>query len=153
MTAASLALVAVSLLAADDHVPSTPVSVSMVAVEGRREGRAQKYFDPGLESVRRALADLDFDTFYKIQNAQLPCPYGEEQKIYINKRYTLYITPESVRDDGRIRLRARVTMRSRDGTRDVDALDTTLLIAPGGHLNLGGMKLEQGELIVVISVK
>lgn len=153
MTAAGLAIVAVSILAADEHIPSKPANVSVVAVEARRENRAQQYFSPGLESVRRALADLDYDTFYKIQSAELPCPYGEEQKVYVTDRYTLYMTPVSVRDDGRIRLRARITMKSRDKEREVNALDTTLLIAPGTHLNLGGMRLDEGELIVVISAK
>ncbi len=153
MTAASLAIVAVSFLAADEHVPAKPVNIAMAAVEARRENRTQRYFDPGLEQVRDALDDLDYDAFYKIQSAELPCPYGEEQKVYINERYTLYLTPVSVREDGRIRLRARITMQSRDKKREVNALDTTLLIAPGTHLNLGGMRLEEGELIVVISAK
>ncbi len=153
MTASGLVLFAVSLLAADEKVPAQPASVTMVAVQATREGRAQKSFGPGLESVQRALAGLDFDTFARVQSAEIPSPYGEEQTIHINAKYTLHITPVSQQDDGRVRLRARITAVSRDGSQTVNALDTTLQIKPGMQLNLGGLRLESGELILVISVK
>ena len=153
MSPAGLILLAVSVVGVDEHVPSEPVTISMVAVEARREGRAQKSFGPGLESVQRALAGLSFDTFSRISAAELPVEYGTEQLIQVNTKYALYVEPVSQTDDGRVRIHARVTMKSRDGTRTVDALDTTLLIKPGTHLNLGGLKLDTGELIVVVSVK
>ena len=34
----------------------------------------------------------------------------------------------------------------------VKALDTTLTMTPGSRLNLGGLRLASGELVVVISV-
>jgi len=150
VNAAAVMLVALSVAGAGEQ---DTVSVSMVAVDARHENRTERYYGPGLESVKKALSGLSHDTFLKVQSAETPSPFGEEQKIYINKRYTLYITPEYVRDDGRIRLRARITARSRDGTKTATALDTTLLIAPGSYLNLGGLPLEQGSLIVVLSVK
>ena len=153
MTAAGLVIVAVSLLAADEKVPAEPVSVTMVAVQATREGHPQKSFGPGLESVQRALGSLDFDTFVRVQSADIPCAYGQEQAIIINQKYTLYITPVSQQEDGRVRLRARITALSRDGNQKLNALDTTLQIKPGMQLNLGGLRLEKGELILVISVK
>jgi hypothetical protein len=153
MGPAGLLIFAVSLTAAGEKVPAQPVSVTMVAVEARREGRAQQYFGPGLDPVRRALASLDFDTFNRVQSAEIPAPYGEEQTIHINQKYTLHITPVSQMEDGRVRLRARITARSRDGSQTINALDTTLQIKPGIQLNLGGLRLESGELILVISVK
>ena len=154
MVSTGLLIFAASLTVAGDTVPSQPVSVSMVAAEARNEGRAQQYFAPGLERVRRALASLDFDTFYHIQSAEIPAPFGETQTIYINKKYKLQITPVSQMDDGRVRLRAQITARSKDGSRTVKALDTTLQIKPGMLLNLGGLHLDSGgELILVISIK
>lgn len=153
MSPIGLILLAVSVAGADERVPSEPVTISVVSVEARREGRAQKSFGPGLESVQRALTSLSFDTFTRISSAELPVAYGSEQPILINSRYTLFVKPVSQTDDGRVRIRARITMKSRDGTRTADAIDTTLLIQPGTHLNLGGLKLDSGELIVVVSVK
>ncbi len=152
MTAAGLVIFAASFLAADENAAAQTVNVAMVAVEGRREGKSTQSFGPGLDEVRKALTGLAFDTFTKVQSAEVPCHYGEEQRILVNERYTLYVTPVSKLDDGRVRIRARITRLSRDGT-TVDALDTTLQLVPGAHLNLGGLKLEQGELILVMSVK
>jgi hypothetical protein len=149
-----LILVAVSLVSADgERIPSEPVTLSVVSVEARREARPEKFFGPGLESVKRALVALNFDTFNRVSSAELPVPYGTEQQIFINKKYTLFVEPVSQTDDGRVRLRARVTMKSRDGTKTADAIDTTLLIKPGTHLNIGGLRLDSGELILVVSVK
>ena len=151
VTLASLTLLAVSLIAAGDEVPSEPLQVSVVAVQAKNEGRSSKHFGPGLEQVRRAVSGLDYDSFYKVRSADVPVPYGEEAKIYIDAQYTLYVTPLSVTQDKRIRIKARITMKSKAKT--VKALDTTLTMKPGSHLNLGGLRLSSGELIVVISVK
>lgn len=154
MSPAGLLLFAVSLTAAGEKVPAQPVSVTMVAVQATRENRPEPFFGPGLESVTRALAALrDFDTFNRVQSAEIPSPYGQEQTIVINQKYQLHITPVALLDDGRVRLRARISARSRDGTQTVNALDTTLQIKPGMQMNLGGLRLESGELILVISVK
>jgi len=153
MTAAGLVIFAVSLIAADEKSAEQAVSVTMVAVQATREGHPQKSFGPGLEGVQRALAGLDFDTFVRVQSAEIPSPYGQEQTIHINTKYTLHVTPVSLQDDGRVRLRARITAKSRDGSQTVNALDTTLQIKPGMQLNLGGLRLDPGELILVISVK
>jgi len=148
-----LILIAVSVVGADEHVPSEPVTLSVVAVEASNQGRPQKTFGPGLDSVQRALIGLSFDTFNRVSSAEMPVPYGTEQQIFINAKYTLYVQPVSQADDGRVRIRARVTMKSRDGTKTANAIDTTLLITPGTHLNIGGLKLDTGELILVVSVK
>ena len=153
MTAAGLVIFAVSLIAVDEKAPAQPVSVTMVAVQATREGRPQKSFGPGLEAVQRALGGLDFDTFVRVQSAEIPSPFGEEQTIRINAKYTLHITPVSQQEDGRVRLRARITAVSKDGSQTVNALDTTLQIKPGMQLNLGGLHLDVGELILVISVR
>jgi len=153
MTAAGLVIFAASFLAADEKAAAQTVNVAMVAVEARREGKATQSFGPGLEEVRKALTGLAFDSFSRVQSAEIPCRFGEEQRIIINQKYTLYITPVSQLDDGRVRLRARITALSRDGSQTVNALDTTLQIKPGTHLNLGGLKLEHGELILVMSVR
>ncbi len=151
MTAVSLTLLVVSIVAAGDEVPGTPLQVSVVAVQAKNEGRASKHFGPGLEQVRGAVSGLDYDSFYKLSSTDIPVSYGDEATIYIDAQYTLYITPLSVTGDGRIRIKARITMKSKAKT--VKALDTTLTMKPGSHLNLGGLRLSSGELIVVISVR
>ena len=151
MTVASLALLTLSFVAAGGDVPAEPLQVAVVAVQAKNEGRVAKHFGAGLSKVRPAIKGLDYDSFYKIRSADVPMPYGEEAKIFIDDRYALYITPLSVTEQGRIRIRARITMKSKDKT--VKALDTKLTMTPGSSINLGGLRLKSGELIIVISVR
>lgn len=150
MSVVGLTLLVASLAAAGDEIPTSPVQVSVVAVQAKNEGRGSKYFGPGLQEVRTAISGLNYDSFYKVRSADVPAPYGEETKIFIDEQYTLYVTPVSVSADGRIRIRARITMKSDQKT--IKALDTTLTMMPGSRLNLGGLRLKSGELIVVMSV-
>ena len=151
MSVLCFAVVAASFAAAGDEVPAAPVQISVVAIQALNEQRASKHFGPGLDRVRKAVSGLDYDSFYKVRSADVPAPYGEETKIFINNQYALFLSPVSRGPDGRIRIKARITMKVKEKT--VKALDTTLTMAPGGHLNLGGLRLERGELIVVISAK
>ena len=150
MTLASLMLLALSFVAAGD-APAEPLQVSVVAVQAKNEGRGAKHFGDGLAKVRPAIKGLDYDSFYKLRSADVPIPYGEEAKIFIDDRYALYITPLSVTEEGRIRIRARIMMKSKD--KSVKALDTKLTMTPGSSANLGGLRLKSGELIIVLSVR
>lgn len=57
-------------------------------------------------------------------------------------------------ESGRSRIRTRVQETIKIGEKTVlrDALDTTCTIAPHKHLLLGGLKLDEGELALVLSV-
>lgn len=145
--------VLLAMQASGETVPSTPVTVSMVAVQATNEGRAKKFVAPELRKVRHAIIGLDYDTFNRVREERKSVPYGRESEFAINARYTLYVTPLSRAPDGRIRIKARIVMLPRRAGREaIDALNTTLIMVPGKHLNLGGMKLDLGELIVVMSL-
>lgn len=153
MSRAGLILLLAALAAAQDTGAPATVTVSMVAVQATNEGRSEKYFGPGLEEVYRAVIGLDYDTFHRVKSGEAPAPFDQETQFFINDRYTLYVTPLEKGSDGRIRIRTRIAMATRDGTgQPVNALDTTLVMVPGRHLNLGGLRLDEGELIVVLTV-
>lgn len=146
-------LLFVALAAAPEDVPANPALVKMVAVQATNEGRGSKYFGEGLEGVRKSVIGLDYDTFHRVKATEKAAPYGLETKLPIDGRYTLCLTPVSVGADGRIRLKTRITMTSRNPERGtINALDTTLVMVPGKPINLGGLKLDIGELIVVLRV-
>jgi hypothetical protein len=131
-----------------------PVQVSLVSVCAKNEGRSHKYFEEGLAKVKQAVAPLSFDTFTKVSSAEATIPFGEKTTFFINGTYSLIIEPTSIDSNGRIRLHTQVMMKST--TKDekkVKAMDTVLVMAPGKQLNLGGLKLADGELIIVLSVK
>lgn len=130
-----------------------PVKVSLVSVCAKNDGRAQKVFGEGLSKVKRAIATLDFDTFTKISSSEATIPFGKKTTFFIDTDYSLVVEPTSIDDAGRIRIRTKVMKKSRDGKKDKVTLDTVLVMAPGKQLNLGGQKLADGVLIVVLSVK
>ena len=133
---------------------ATRAKIRVVAVDARIENRAEKHFDRGLDSVKPALRGLDYDTFYLLKSGEVDCEFDKRSEIRINADYTLHVTPLEKTADGRARLRCQITMPPKTpGGEPVSALNTTLLIAPGKHLNLGGLKLKDGDLIVVLSMR
>ena len=55
---------------------------------------------------------------------------------------------------GRVRVNVRIEMAAkREGGKPVNALsNTTIALVPGVKVNLGGLRLDQGDLIVVLWV-
>lgn len=129
------------------------VVLHMAAVQATTEGRQTKYFEPALDDVKQAIAPLDYDTFRAIKATDLGVPYGHEIKVDINERYRLHLEPVGMDADGRVRLEVQLLRLRGDDKPPIKALDTTLSIAPGKHLNLGGLPLDRGELVVVLHVK
>ncbi len=149
----ALLLCCLSFATAVHASDNEPFRVSMMAVQATNEGRSVKYFGEGLQQVRGAIGGLSYDTFRKLTSIETTIPFDKETKLRINEHYSLYLTPKSTDTQGRIRMRARLTMTSRDGEKTVNALDTVLTMAPGKHLNLGGLRLDDGELVVVLTAR
>jgi hypothetical protein len=129
-----------------------PVDLSLWATQATQEQRPEKYFDAGLEPIRTAVNDLPFDTYKKVKVSRQAAPCGEESRLAIDERYTLFVKPVSREADGRIRLEIRIEMAPKEpGGKPVKALDTRMMLAPGEKVKFGGLKLAQGELVVVVS--
>jgi hypothetical protein len=135
------------------EAPPKPVVVAMVAMRATREGRADKYFDRGLESVREAVAELPYDTYRHVVSTQATVPYEREVPFSINSRHTLFITPLSRDSAGRIRLKTRVQRIPQPGekTDPLNALVATSMVVPGDRLKLC-LPLEDAALVIVLSV-
>ena len=134
-------------------VASESVSLSMVAVQASNESRGAKFFGPGLDTVKRAIRSLNYDTYTRITSTDTSIPFHKETKLYIDEQYTLHLKPVSIDDQGRVRMQARLTMKREGQPEPINALETTLTMAQDKHLNLGGLKLKKGDLIVVLSVR
>ena len=152
----AVALVAVSAQA-QDSAPE-PVEFTFVAIKASNvSGSAQKSYSKGLESVRRDIASLSYNTFEKKSAYSGTIPFGSKTKIPIDNTYSLIVEPTAVDQQGRIKLSTQVMMKKvgKDGKMvNVKALDTVLSMAPGKKLNLGGLKLKDGgDLLIVLSVK
>lgn len=143
-----LALVIVSAVGA----PADSVDLSLWAAHATQEGRSPKHFDPGLEPIESAVADLPFDTYRKAQVTRQPIPYKSETRLSIDARYTLFVTPRAKEQDGRIRLDIRVESAPKNPqAKPIIALSTRLMACPGKKTRLGGFKLDRGELVIVLA--
>ncbi|MBN2308493.1 MAG: hypothetical protein JXR94_05950 [Candidatus Hydrogenedentes bacterium] len=176
MNLAALAIVAASLAAEGDCPIEKPVQVTMVAVQATRSGpprtaqpehglvfgiresgpKRRKEFSKDLEEIRPALEALDFDVFTKVNAGKAVADAGREVQLPINRDYTLFVTPLCKDREGRIRIKGRVEekvlLRGNKKPVSRQALSFTSAIAPNKPLRLGGFRLGQGELIVVLSV-
>lgn len=131
-----------------------PVRVNVVAVQASRENRGLRYFERGLDDIRGAVADLEFDTYRKLSSATFPAAFNEETRFEISPKYTLCITPLSREPTGQVRLTVNVQLTSEHHrNKPVNALTTTLSIGRGKQVKLRGLKLDVGELVVLISLR
>lgn len=151
--AALIVLFAAQTAYAQDKPKPDGITISVVAVQATKEGNRPKHFDREITPYRKSLVKLSYDTFRKLKIVEKPAPFGKAAKITINEQYTLYLTPIERQKDGRVRVKARITMKRKPNGKTLDALKTTLSLPSGKPLNLGGMKLEKGDLIIVLTVK
>ena len=144
-------ITSVTLLAA---APNDAVVVSFWAVQATHEGQNPKHFDPGLEAIQGAVADLPFDTYRKVQAAEKKLAFGSENRLALDARYTLVLKPIAKEPDGRIRMDIRVEMAPQNPQdKPVTALSTRMALSPGKQTKLGGFKLDRGELVIVLSAR
>jgi hypothetical protein len=127
------------------------VTLKIWAVAASQEGREERHFDPGLEAIREAVGDLNFDTFRKIQIDQKRLETDKETRIPLNATYALCLKPLSRDAEGRIRMEIRVEMQPKEpGSRVLNIISTRMALPPNQMAKLGGAKLEKGELVVVL---
>lgn len=150
-----------------DAARARAVSVEVVAVQATEEGRERPVFQQGLgEAIGSAVNHLPFDTYRRLRQTEVTAPFREETSVSITPEYTLHITPLSREDRGRIRMETRLEKElskeednARGGhngettkKRTMNALKTTSIVVPGDKLCFGGFSLDQGELLLVLTV-
>ncbi len=128
------------------------ITLSLWAAQATQEGKTPKEFEPGLEPIANAVADLPFDSYRKLLAEKRAIAYKKETPIPVESRYTLFVTPLSKESDGRLRMDIRVELAPKTaGGTPVAVLSTRLMASPGKLVKLGGFALEKGELIIVFS--
>jgi hypothetical protein len=146
-----LALILLGQLAVAEDATTT-VTLSVTAVRATTEGNRPKHFDQSVAPCRKSLVNLRYDTFRKLKVVTEAATFGKKTRIPLNDQYTLYLTPLERQKDGRVRVKATISMKKGPDDKVVNALETTLALPPGNPLNLGGMKLDKGDLVIVLSV-
>lgn len=170
MSVAAIAVLLLNLTSPTaERAAETRVTVSMVAVEASNEERAvqeagngsAKRYDPALDKpTRAALADLPYNSFRRIGADSAKARFGEEVRLDIDDTYTLCVKPLSRDHNGLIRAKAWIEEQGNDEDKDKDGqktasrkvLDTTVRAVPGDRLLLGGPNLDNGVLVVALTL-
>lgn len=141
-------------------VPAAPaqqrdeVTLSVWVVQATREGRNTVEVDPALAPVRNELRGLPFDTYRSLLVTEKRCPRDAESTLQLTARYTLKTTFIEEMEDGRLRMELCIEMPPPphlEREKPVIVLSTVLKLSPQKQVKLGGMKLEVGEMIVVLA--
>ena len=160
----AISCVLIAALASAQTAGSDTVSLRIVAVQASQENRTSPQIDTQLASMKDMFAPSgyhQYDTFKLITSQKERSRYGQECRVSINARYTLVLMPLERVDSGRIRLKARIEERQDEpsaegGARTVSvrkAMEATTVVSPGKHLNICGLRLDGGDLIVVVSAE
>ena len=127
--------------------------------------------DPELKALEEVLPTRQYNRFQLIRSQESSTPYGQEEKLSIDSRYALYVTPLGKDERAGIRIQARIeetrrvavvqpeqkSLTGNPARKAVmekrDAINTTSTVPAGRRLSLCGPKLDKGDLVVVISVE
>jgi hypothetical protein len=164
---ASLALMVPVAAQQEEEPPPDPVSVMLVAVKATQQDHEERQFDKSIASIRDTVADLKkFDDFRKLRTAKTFAPYGKTTKIPLDKRYTLLLAPLGKASHKRIRCDVRVQMlledkddkkrekadEEKEEPKYKEVLRCTLLAVSGKPFKIGGLKLEEGQLVLILTL-
>ena len=132
---------------------ASPTSAMPVSQNTPSQAPPSSVSDDGLDSVRPALSDLNYRFFQRVSGSRLPVAFQEETHIEVNPDYVLHVMPVSVEKNGMVRLNVRLELRSKqEGRPSRNAISTTLVTLPQRLFKLRGLKIESGELVVVMKV-
>lgn len=145
-------LAAVVLAASAMFTSPPPVQVDYWSVQAVQEHHGEKQYGRGLEALQPVLRDLPHDTFTLLAHGTLTANYGSQASTDITSGYWLQVSPVEEESPGRVRMQVSVT-KQRSGGPAVRALDTRLVMARNSKVRLGGMKLEKGEMVLVLSAR
>lgn len=173
MTFAALAATAALLLTpaaaqqAPEETPS-PVSVALIAARATHQGHEERQFDSSIASIKETVKDLkQFNDFRKLRTLKTVAPYGKDTKIPLDNEYTLLLTPIERASHNRIRCNVRVQMRIEKKPEEKQENDSegetgepkykevlrcTLVAVSGKPFKVGGLKLEEGQLVLILTL-
>ncbi|HOF40503.1 MAG TPA: hypothetical protein PLD73_10545 [Candidatus Hydrogenedentes bacterium] len=162
------ALLIIPLAGQESQGAASPtVSVQLIAVRATSQGHEKAQFDSNIAFIRETVEDLkQFDDFRKLKSVNTTAPYGKETKVLLDDRYTLLIHPIERDSLDRIRCDVRVQMRLPDNEakpstqpgqqapspRLKEVLRCTLLAVSGKSFKVGGLKLDEGQLVLVLTL-
>ena len=147
---ALLALNAVAQEAAP--MPPDPLLVRVAVVLGSDEGASPtQYFDETAEGLAPLVSHLPYGRYRTLLQTDVETSVGQHVSVPLQDGHGLYVFPSERTPEGLVRTEAQVMRTLPDGGA-VRAIDVTALLPPNGVLRLEGVRVGDGELIVVVAL-
>lgn len=127
-----------------DAAVAVPIQVQVIAASVKETGKEPE-IDKRLSRLRKRLSDFAFSSYRLVEEKSLLLALNREESLALPGERTLVITPRAFEKNGKIRV--HLLIRS---SRATNLVDTDYSIEPGGDILVGGMKLEDGALLVAI---
>ncbi|MBI5379642.1 MAG: hypothetical protein HZA23_05745 [Nitrospirae bacterium] len=127
-------------------LPAEAVSGAAVEVRVIYGTHAERGLDPQLQSLQGELRPLNYSAYRLLDRRSFRLPFGRSWEVSLPDDRVLIIVPRNA-ERGMINL--RVMVAGRGGT----VVNTTLRLASGGTVIVGGPAYRQGVLILAVTAR
>lgn len=128
-----------------------PLVLRVLAVRGSVQGLPNTQFEPGAEAAGPLVRHLPYDHYAPAVQEERETALGEAAAFALPEGHVLSVLLAEKTPEGLVRTEARVQRTTPEGAA-LRALDTTALLPPNGVLNLEGVPVSDGELVIFIQL-
>lgn len=132
------------------------LAFQIYVVKATKENKEKQTTNAIPAEVSKTLENLNYRHVTLIKSPRFTTAFGEAFQFDIDNRYVVSITPLGKADATRFRIRVLIeeNMPMPDGTvQKRKALESVGAVVPGKFLSFCGLKLEEGELVLVVSIQ
>ena len=149
----ALCVFVAAMTAAPPEPGGEVVCFSVWGVQVIKTGQTPKQFDAAAAPVRRAVEDLPYDVFRGIYTGETKVRPGAEARLAVNSAYTLVITCQERRGQNAAHIDIAVELVATPSDAPARrALQTSMTVCTGRKVRLGGLKLDEGDLVIVLEM-
>ena len=114
------------------------VSITVKVAHATKKG---DQVDPGLEKLKKRMADFGFTSYKLLDTRVLQLAMGAEGTVPLPGGKTFVVRAQQIDQDGKLRVHAHVKGET----------EVTYSIEPGGDLVVGGVPYEDGKLVLLLT--
>ncbi len=127
-------------------------TISISAIQATGQGSGAKQLDDASKTYQRLLSDLPYTNFKEMKHSRVSTQPTKEHRVQIGTRYTAYLSVADRSEGTRVNVNVRITVTSRTSGKTVTAVESNLRLAQDKPVLIRGLKIEDGELLVVLNL-
>jgi len=151
---ATLCAVMVAVSSAPPETAAQPVEIAVWAVQAVKTGSPEKRFDAASLPLRNVIEDLPYDTFRGVFSGSATVAPGTENRLALNDSYTLLVQCRSRESKDKAHIDISVELPpAQAGGACRKAIQSCMVLCTGKKVRIGGLKMKEGEMIIVLEMK